>query len=204
VLLLPSREYDGGTVSEGGGLMTHARAACAALLLGAGTASAIACSKPAPQPTPPAQQAQAAAPTQAAPLTQPPATIAPAPPGSGVIASAQFSSNPQIRCDLLEVKRVSGNALLVRWRVVHVGATRNIQCCLTDWNGLNYIDPAENKKYSFLTDSEGTRIVDVKGGLMDPGEQWISWAKFPAPPPTSNKISLSISGFAPFEDVPVQ
>src|SRR6266566_5397868 len=56
----------------------------------------------------------------AAPATaqQLPQQIAQAAP-DGVLASAQYSQDPDLRCDLLEVKRVSGGALLVRWRVVN-------------------------------------------------------------------------------------
>jgi hypothetical protein len=161
--------------------MTDARTACAVALFAVCAASEMACSRPASQPPPPAQQA----------------STAPA-----ALGSAQYSANPQIRGDVLEVKRVSGNALLVRWRVVHAGAEPSINYTF-DWKDIYYIDPAENKKYGFLTDSEGGRILDAKWGSMRPGEQWLSWAKFPAPPPTSTKISLSIGGFAPFEDVPV-
>jgi hypothetical protein len=161
----------------------------------------MACSRPA-APPPPAQQAAATVPPQAAAPTQPAVTAAPAAAAPAALGSAQYSANPQVRCDILEVKRVSGNALLVRWRVVHAGTDASIQYSF-DWKDIYYIDPAENKKYGFLTDSEGNRILDAKWGGMKPGEQWLSWAKFPAPPATSTKISISIGGFAPFEDVPV-
>ena len=128
--------------------------------------------------------------------------VAQVPAAPAALGTTQYSENPQIRCDLLEVKRVSGNALLARWRVVHAGAAPHVSYNF-DWKDIYYIDPAENKKYSFLTDSEGNRILDAKWGGMRPGDQWLSWAKFPAPPATSTKISLSIGGFAPFEDVPV-
>jgi hypothetical protein len=176
--------------------MTDARTACAVVLFAACAASEMACSRSASPPPPLAQQAPAAPPPQAAALTQPAAA---APAGLG---SAQYSANPQIRGDVLEVKRVSGNALLVRWRVVHAGTEPSVHYTF-DWKDIYYIDPAENKKYGFLADSEGGRILDAKWGSMKPGEQWLSWAKFPAPPPTSTKISLSIGGFAPFEDLPV-
>jgi len=182
--------------------MTDPRPACAVFLLAACVASEMACSPPAAQP-PPAQQTQAAPPPQAAPPTQPALPVAP--PAAAVpagLGSGQYSASPEIRCDLLEVKRVSGNALLARWRVVHAGATPQVHYGF-DWKDVYFIDPAENKKYGFLTDSEGNRILDMKWGSMRPGEQWLAWAKFPAPPPTSTKISLSIGGFAPFEDVPV-
>lgn len=181
--------------------MRDPRTVPAVVLLAVCVAFTLACQKPAPQPAPPPPQAQAAPPPQAA---APPAApvAAPAAPGPAALATAQYSANPEIRCDVLEVKRASGNALLARWRVVHAGATPQVSYSF-DWKDFYYIDPAENKKYGYLTDSEGERILDAKWGSMRPGEQWLGWAKFPAPPPTSTKISLSIGGFAPFEDVPV-
>jgi hypothetical protein len=132
-----------------------------------------------------------------------------------VVASAQFSQDPDLRCDLLEAKRVSGGALLVRWRVINTAgqgggggglvsstAAKPIQYSF-DWNELFYIDPAENKRYQFLTDSGGHKILEVWDGYLEAGKQRLNWAKFPAPPASSTKISISIPRFAPFEDVPL-
>ncbi|MFI5015587.1 MAG: hypothetical protein ACHQAY_24900, partial [Hyphomicrobiales bacterium] len=47
------------------------------------------------------------------------AAFAQSPPAAAVIASAQYTADPDLRCDLLEVKRLSGGALIVRWRVVN-------------------------------------------------------------------------------------
>jgi len=133
-------------------------------------------------------------------------------PSNSVIASAQYSQNPDLRCDLLEVKRVSGGALLVRWRVINTGGGGTSGLTATaakpirydfGWNELFFIDPAENKRYQFLTDSGGNRILDVWYGDLEPGQQRVNWAKFPAPPPGSTKISLSLPKFPPFEDVPI-
>ncbi len=140
----------------------------------------------------------AATPSSAEPAADPAA--APATP-AGVIASAQFSNDPNLRCDLLEVKRVSGNALLVRWRLINTGA-KGIAYDF-DWPQLYYTDPAENKKYAFLTDSSGARVLDMWYGTLGPAEQRLQWAKFPAPPVTSKKITVYIPKFMPFEDVPV-
>lgn len=140
------------------------------------------------------------APAAATPSSDPAPDPAPTAPG-GVIASAQFSNDPNLRCDLLEVKRVSGNALLVRWRLINTGA-KGIGYDF-DWPQLYYTDPAENKKYAFLTDSSGARVLDMWWGTLNPGEQRLQWAKFPAPPATSKKITVYIPKFMPFEDVPV-
>jgi hypothetical protein len=164
---------------------------------------------PAPQPAAdvPTQPAQTDASVALAAAPQPSATVpTPAPepaqakPGS-VIASAQYSNDPNLRCDVLEVKRVSGDALLVRWRIVNTG-TKAITYDNFGWDEYYYIDPAGNKKYNYLT-IDGKRIMDPWWGSLPPGEQRVIWAKYPAPPPTSKRISLNIPKFTPFEDVPV-
>jgi hypothetical protein len=136
-----------------------------------------------------------------------------------VLATAQSSEDPDLRCDLLEVKRISGGALIVRWRIVNAAGQPNasatggfanqtpakaIHYGFSGWDQLYYIDPAENKKYLPLTDSQSNRILDVPYDLtLQPGQQRLNWAKFPAPPAGSTKISISIPNFAPFEDAPV-
>jgi len=128
------------------------------------------------------------------------------------LASAEYSQDPTLRCELLEAKRVSGGALLVRWRIVNgagpggggLVATSTKPIAYTfHWEELFYIDPAENKRYQFLTDSAGHKILEVFEGDLHPGQQRGNWAKFPAPPATSTKISVQIPRFPPFEDVPI-
>jgi hypothetical protein len=160
---------------------------------------------PATTPDTTASSADPAPAATTPPTADPPAdpaapAAAPTAPG-GVIASAQYSNDPNLRCDLLEVKRASGNALLVRWRLINTGA-KGISYDF-DWPQLYYTDPAENKKYAFLTDSSGARVLDMWWGTLNPGEQRLQWAKFPAPPATSRKITVYIPKFMPFEDVPV-
>lgn len=127
-----------------------------------------------------------------------------------VIASESYSADAGLRCDLLEVRRVSGGAVRIKWRLVNTSEKtmttegKTITYNWSGWENLYYIDPAENKKYGFLTDTEGNRILDiVYGHAFKAGEQKTQWAKFPAPPPTSSKITVHIPAFTPFEDVPV-
>jgi len=131
-----------------------------------------------------------------------------------VIASSQYSADPNLRCDLLQVKRASGGALLIRWRLYNAAGSPQSTGLVAgagpkpihydfSWAELYYTDPAENKKYAFLTDSEGNRIVDMWWGELGPGEQRLQWAKFPAPPATSTKVTVYIPKFVPFEDTPV-
>ena len=143
-----------------------------------------------------------------------PAAAAPARAPGTVIASTEYREDSNIRADLLEVKRVSGGALYVKWRVTNAtpppqqaGLTASSEAKPINytygWDDLYYVDPAENKKYEYLKDSEGNRILDIWYGNLAPGESKTSWAKFPAPPPTSTKISLTLPRFSPLEDVPI-
>ena len=60
------------------------------------------------------------------------------------------------------------------------------------------------RKYLPLTDSANNRILEMFWNVdLAPGQQRLNWAKFPAPPPGSTKISISIPNFTPFEDAPV-
>ena len=178
----------------------------------------VGCTKESTQPPPAAAQPAAAPPPAqpaATPVAAPAAALAAAPAAAlaaAPIASAQFAADPDLRCDLLEVKRISGGALMVRWRLVNTAGSA--QSGLTtaqpkgisydfSWPDLYYIDPAENKKYNFLTDAAGEKILDVWYGTLNAGQQHANWAKFPAPPPTSKTISISLPKFPPFEDVTV-
>jgi hypothetical protein len=175
-------------------------------------AGAVACSKQETAPTQPASSTASQAPQTTAPASVP-AAAAPISPGT-VIASAQYSADPNLRCDLLEVRRVSGGALLVRWKLTNAAGAPQPNGLVAgtapkaihydfDWIQLYYTDPAENKKYAFLTDSENNRVLDTWYGELPPGEQRLQWAKFPAPPITSTKVTIYIPKFAPFEDTPV-
>jgi len=179
-------------------------------------AGTVACSKQGTAPTQPASSSASQASQPAAPASVPAAAgpaAAPMNPGT-VIASAQYSADPNLRCDLLEVRRVSGGALLVRWRLINAAGAPQSNGLVAgaapkaihydfDWPQLYYTDPAENKKYAFLTDSENNRVLDMWYGDLPPGEQRLQWAKFPAPPATSTKVTVYIPKFAPFEDTPV-
>ena len=142
--------------------------------------------------------AAAPQPTAADPTPAPVAAAAPA--ASGVIASAQYANDPNLRCDLLELRRVSGGALLARWRLVNTGTKASNYDF--NWDDIYYIDPATNKKHNNLT-IDGKRILDMWSGWLQPGEQHVMWVKYPAPPPSSKRISLNVPRFTPFEDAPV-
>jgi hypothetical protein len=130
------------------------------------------------------------------------AQASPAPAAGRVIATGEFSNNPDLHCDLIEVKRVSG-ALLVRFRISNTATSGKEISWQNGWPEFYFVDPAENKKYLLLTDSNGYPLAEIHDGSYAPGDKRVFWAKFPAPPATSTKISVNIGGFAPFDDTPV-
>jgi hypothetical protein len=196
--------------------MKNAKACRYAVLSLVAAICGFACSRPAANPAPQAAAPAAAVPAQtapaqpaAAPAAAAPAAAAPAAAGP-VLASETFSGDSNLRCDLLEVRRVSGGAVRIKWRLVNTSEKtmttegKSVYYNWSGWESLYYIDPAENKKYESLTDTEGKRILDViYGHTFKAGEQMAQWAKFPAPPPSSTKITVTIPKFTPFEDVPV-
>jgi hypothetical protein len=164
--------------------------------------------QPAQQTGTPSQPATRPATQPVAVSSQPAQQAAPA----NVIASGQYSADADLRCDLLEVKRVSGGALIVKWRIVNAAAAQTPGLTASQpktinydgrWIDIYFIDPAENKKYAYLNDAGGQGILDVFWGNLPAGQQRANWAKFPAPPLTSSKIAVHIPAFPPFEDVPV-
>ncbi len=71
----------------------------------------------------------------------------------GRAGSAQYSADPDWRCDILEVKRVSDGALNIRWRIINTAgqpggltgtAAKSIRYDF-GWDQIYFIDPAENK-----------------------------------------------------------
>lgn len=154
----------------------------------------------APAPAQPAQPAEAVAPAASAPAV--PAAAAPA--GESVLATQDYSKDPNLKCDVLQVKRVSGGALSIKWRLMHRGpqGSKSIYHSY-GWTDVYFTDPAENKKYLGLKDSSGSWIGQGDDKTYQPGEQQGFWMKFPAPPAGSTKVTFVFPGFPPYEDLPV-
>ena len=118
---------------------------------------------------------------------------------TSILASGEDSQGAGLHCDILQVKRVSGDALLIRWRFDGSKLRKAY------WIPLEipyYIDPAANRKYSVLM-APGGWVSDFHADWIAPDQQGGAWAKFPAPPMSTKKISIYLPGFLPIEDVPV-
>jgi len=175
-------------------------------------APAVATPESAPAAAPAAVEAPAAPASAPAASAEAPAAVPR--PAQTVLASQEYSQDPDLRCDVLEAKRVAGGALLIKWRLSKAPAPAAAGGLAAveegkktyhtwSWNGVYYTDPAENKKYSGLKDSAGEWIAQGDSKNYEPGQQQVIWMKFPAPPPASTKITFVFPGFPPFEDLPV-
>ena len=178
------------------------------LILGCGKKEAAASLSPAS----PAQSATSLelAPASVARPAEAPAASASAEPmaspptGESVLATQDYNQDPNLKCDVLQAKRVSGGALLIKWRLAHRGpqGSKSIYHSFS-WSAVYFTDPGESKKYLGLKDSAGSWLGQGDNKTYGPGDQQVVWLKFPAPPAKSAKITFVFPGFPPFEDLPV-
>ncbi len=115
---------------------------------------------------------------------------------------------------LLELKRTSGDTITARWRYRNADQQQKALTKATGWTDkwalsmTSYlVDSANKKKYLVIKDSSGNPLAAAHGGSgsikIGPGETLTTWAKYPAPPESVQKVSVYIPGVAPFEDVPI-
>jgi hypothetical protein len=155
---------------------------------------------PAPAPASAARPAEAEAPAASAssePMASPPT-------GESVLATQDYNQDPNLKCDVLQAKRASGGALLIKWRLAHRGpqGSKPIYHSFS-WSDVYFTDPGESKKYLGLKDSAGSWLGQGDNKTYTSGDQQVVWLKFPAPPAKSAKITFVFPGFPPFEDLPV-
>lgn len=73
--------------------------------------------------------------------------------------------------------------------------------------GAYLFDAEHEKKYLVVHDAEGRPVTSRYGGpydvVLEPGATIEAWAKFPAPSPPVQTITLFVPGVPLFEDVPI-
>lgn len=199
---------------------------CIALLPGCGQkepATAVPAPVKTAQPAPPATPAPAApAPvTQAAPAPAPATTVSSAAAPAAAAPQAQVAKGiatadhqiSGVEVTLLELKRTSGDTLTARWRYLNTNAESKALTKSSGWTDAyrlawdSYvIDGTTKKKYMVLTDSKNYPIAGKHEGgdiTIEAGKTLTTWAKYPAPPESVEKVSLFLPGVSPFEDVPI-
>ena len=166
-------------------------------------------------PGPPVQPPQVTPPveTQPAPPSSQPADP-PAPSSAaeqaGVI-QAQETTSQGVVAELTDCRRKEGVLTIkVRFRnTSNKPSNLTLTHYMKDENSRFYVT-AGNKKYFILKDSEGTVLssnsVNDSGTIevkLEPGQTFLWWAKYPAPPADVKKINFMMPVTPPFEDVPI-
>lgn len=204
-----------------GGGMVIAMVMAGALV--AGGCGGTATTDSAQQTPAPAAQAQAQ-PQPLSQLSSPPATDAapaaqPAPAAEAAPAAAPNALVQEhetgVEVTLVEAKRTGGDSLTVKWRYrnttpkdvkISKGGTSWLDTYQLTADAF-LIDAANKKKYLVITDAENYPLAskhgDWQGVTLAPGQTLSAWAKFPAPPADVEKISVTLAGVSPFEDVPI-
>ena len=117
---------------------------------------------------------------------------------------------------LLEVKRTSGNTLTVKWEYRNkTNEKKQLTDERTGWIDpyrLSYqmylLDTKNHVKYTVAQDETKHPIAGKHGAVnkyifIGPKQTLATWAKFAAPPADVVKVTVSIPGAAPFEDVTI-
>ena len=172
------------------------------------------CNKPAEQSSTTAAAPATAAPTQSAPADAPaseppqpaPATASSAAPAGGI--ATQETNWKGVSMTVTEFRR-KGNTLTAKVQLVDHGTSEaHVE---TKFDETYLIDTAAGKKFNVLKDEKGAYIASLRSGWNDrwydtlkPGESYLLWMKFPAPPAETKAITLQLPGAPPFEDLPIQ
>jgi hypothetical protein len=69
--------------------------------------------------------------------------------------------------------------------------------------GTYLVDPVERKKYLVYRDSDRECVCTELLSELPVGQPVAMFASFPAPPPTTESMTVVIPNFPPFKDVPV-
>jgi hypothetical protein len=151
--------------------------------------------------------AAAAAPAAAAPA----AAATQAAPSSALVQEHETG----VEVTLVEARRTAGDSVTVKWRYRNTSPNEvKLAKGGSNWTdayqltmGAFLVDAGNRKKYLVITDAENYPLTskhgDWQGVTLAAGQVLNSWAKFPAPPPGVEKVTITLPGVPPFEDVPI-
>lgn len=172
----------------------------------------------APAATPPAGTTPQPAVSQAPPPAEatPAAAAAPAGDAAPPAANAMVQDHETgAEVTLVEARRTGGESVTVKWRYRNpTSSSLKLSKGGTSWLDAYQltaeaflVDPVNKKKYLVITDDQkyplASKHGDWQGVTLQPGQALSAWAKFPAPPAEVDKLTVTLPGVAPFEDVPV-
>jgi len=183
----------------------------AGVLFLSGCSGGSTASQAAPPPARPAAAETPAASGQPAP----PVTPAAAAPQTTLVPPMVQEHETGVEVTLAEARRTSGDSVTLKWRYRNTTSQPvKLSKGGTSWSdayrltsGTFLVDPVNKKKYLVITDDQGYPLAskhgDWQGVTLEPGQTLSAWAKLPAPPADVEKVTVTIAGVPPYEDVPV-
>jgi hypothetical protein len=138
-----------------------------------------------------------------------PAAAAPA----GVIASTE-SEKSGVKIDITEFKRSSGGTVNLRFVITnnsdggfslasHYLADAEANSDYRAVSGIHLVDPVNKKKYFVVRDADKNCLCSQNVEDIKAGGKASLWAKYPAPPPEVQKVTIEIPHFQPIDDVTI-
>jgi hypothetical protein len=164
----------------------------------------------------PASAQQAAAPAEGsygAPLQE---TAAPDTPTGGAQPAPLASTDgeqPGLRVEVTELKR-AGNIVTLKFMLINESSEAfsfeyglgDPAMSAADYNaigGVHLIDNEGRKKYQVIRDANQNCVCSKGLGPVQPEARMTLWARFPAPPPEVETVSVMIPHFIPMDGVPL-
>jgi hypothetical protein len=133
---------------------------------------------------------------------------------SSAILATTDGETPGVRVEVVELKRVSGGTLNLKFVLINdgektmdfgyaLGDSSNSSIDYNSIGGVHLIDGVGKKKYFVIRDSERKCLCSQGLKGVVPKSRMNLWAKFPAPPDNVEKITVVIPHFIPMDDVPI-
>lgn len=128
------------------------------------------------------------------------ATLLPGPVrAQAVLAKANAESTPEVRIEVTELKRTSGDTVTLKAVIVNNMAKNfNPQSM-----GHAYLLDTDNRKKLTVAKDEKGKFLSNASHNVKAGQRGEIWAKFAAPPASVQRLTVVVPKFAPMEDVPL-
>lgn len=134
-----------------------------------------------------------------------PATAAPTAPA--VIASTD-GEKPGMRVEVTELKRTGEGVVTLKFALINesdeeFGFGYDMGDVAGTIDRVYLIDNAGKKKYQVIRDADNQCVCSSDLDDVEPQSRVFLWARFPAPPPEVDKLSIMLPHFIPMDGVPL-
>jgi hypothetical protein len=144
-----------------------------------------------------------------------PAAGSPEPAEAGAVRAVAQGEVPGRRLEIREIRRGSGEVVDLRFTIVNDGDGNlsfgydyaDPKYEVTDHGsigGVFLLDPFSRELYGVLRDGQSRCACSQGLKGLGAGERAELWAKFPAPPASTDRVSIVVPRFMPVDDVPLE